>query len=50
MAPCISKIIGHDEKAAAKEYEEAQKMRKTYPCKGELESELDIIEYIKEHR
>ncbi|MBE6862931.1 MAG: M50 family metallopeptidase [Ruminococcus sp.] len=43
-------IILGDEKAAAKEYEEAQKMRKTYPCKGELESELDIIEYIKEHR
>ena len=43
-------ILLGDEKAAEKEYEEAQKMRKTYPCKGELESELDIMEYIKEKR
>ena len=40
-------VLLGDEKAAEKEYEEAQKLRKTYPCKGELESELDLLEYIK---
>ncbi len=43
-------LIAGDEKAAEKEYSEAQKLKKTYPCKGELESELELIEYIKEGR
>lgn len=37
-----------DAASAEKEYEAAQKMRKTYPCRGELESELELIEYVKD--
>lgn len=40
-------ICKKDVASAEKEYEAAQKMRKTYPCKGELESELELIEYVK---
>lgn len=41
-------ILLGDQKAADKEYEAAQKMKKTYPNKGELYSELELIEYVKE--
>ncbi len=37
----------NDAASAEKEYDASQKMRKTYPCKGELESELELIEYVK---
>lgn len=40
-------ICEKDVALAEKEYEAAQKMRKTYPCRGELESELELIEYVK---
>ncbi len=36
-----------DAVSAEKEYDAAQKMRNTYPCRGELESELELIEYVK---
>lgn len=40
-------ICKNDVVSAEKEYEAAQKMRKTYPCRGELESELELMEYVK---
>ncbi len=43
-------VLLGDEKAAENEYEEAQKLRKTYPCKGELESEMELLEFIREKR
>lgn len=40
-------VCKKDVASAEKEYEAAQKMRKTYPCSGELASELELIEYVK---
>lgn len=40
-------MFKNDAASAEKEYDAAQKMCKTYPCRGELESELELIEYVK---
>jgi len=34
---------------AQAEYQAALKMKDTYPCKGEYDSEMEIIEYVKEN-
>ncbi|MCR4999151.1 MAG: M50 family metallopeptidase [Lachnospiraceae bacterium] len=39
-------MITKDMEAAGKEYDAAMAMKQTYPCAGELKSELALIEYV----
>lgn len=41
-------IIEKDLDKAQNEYQEALKIRDTYPCRGEYDSETEIIEYVKQ--
>ncbi|MBO5448142.1 MAG: M50 family metallopeptidase [Ruminococcus sp.] len=42
-------ITERDNDKAEAEYQAALKMKDTYPCKGEYDSEMEIIEFVKEN-
>lgn len=42
-------IIEKDREKAQLEYDKAVQMNKTYPCRGEYDSEMELIEYVREN-